>query len=137
MTDTPTYDEEPLFIGASNDGQSPSYFFKGGIDDMRIYDRAITAVEVELLCEFSGVNVFETSIASLQVFPNPTSESVQLALNESAMIDVYDLKGNFINRIIHRNGEISSIALPETQGVYLIRVTTASGKIENIRAIKL
>ena len=38
----------PVFIGACNDG-GPSYFFRGLIDDVRLWSRALTADEVSAL----------------------------------------------------------------------------------------
>jgi len=46
----PTGNDFPLLIGARSDG----LFFNGLIDDVRIYNRALTAGEIKALCAFAG-----------------------------------------------------------------------------------
>ena len=43
------YDTHPLTLGANNDNGSLSGFFQGGLDDFRVYDRALTPQEITLL----------------------------------------------------------------------------------------
>jgi PKD repeat protein len=43
------YDSHPLIIGADVENEVLSYFFHGLIDDVRIYDRALADVEIEML----------------------------------------------------------------------------------------
>lgn len=51
------YDTHPLIIGADVENETLSYFFHGLIDDVRIYDRALTESEVETLYnENTGIN---------------------------------------------------------------------------------
>ena len=43
---TPLIDDIPLSIGSGTDGGSPAYEFPGAIDEVKIYNRALTADEV-------------------------------------------------------------------------------------------
>ena len=46
----PSIDQQPLFLGYDGSGRYPK--FHGIIDDIRIYDRALTEAEVKVLYEF-------------------------------------------------------------------------------------
>lgn len=41
------YDSHPLLIGADDDNGSPGYFYQGAIDELALYDRALTGAEVQ------------------------------------------------------------------------------------------
>lgn len=45
----PAYDAHPLVVGADEDDGVVDQFFQGALDDVRIYDRALTAAEVAVL----------------------------------------------------------------------------------------
>ncbi len=50
--DAPEYDGSPLTIGGDVDGGTPQSFFPGSIDEVRIYDRALSDLEIaELAAE--------------------------------------------------------------------------------------
>lgn len=91
-----SYDNEPLMIGASNDQQVPQYFFKGNIDDIKIYNRVINQDEITALyTETLSINELETTTFSL--YPNPTSSAIKI--NSKQLIEeviVYSLKGQII-----------------------------------------
>jgi ribosomal protein S18 acetylase RimI-like enzyme len=50
---TATSEREPMYIGRKGTSE-PSFFFKGTIDDVRLYDRALDAGEVEALFHEGG-----------------------------------------------------------------------------------
>jgi hypothetical protein len=41
------YDPHPVLIGADDDGGSPGYFYQGAIDELALYDRALTGAEIQ------------------------------------------------------------------------------------------
>jgi hypothetical protein len=45
---------QPLFIGAENSGGNPGNSWNGLIDDVRIYNRALFASEVQVIANFAG-----------------------------------------------------------------------------------
>jgi hypothetical protein len=47
VTQSIAYDDEPLILGASNDFQSPRFFFTGLMDEVRIWGKARTALEIQ------------------------------------------------------------------------------------------
>lgn len=78
-----TCDEEPLFIGRKSTDE-PYFFFKGKIDDIRIYERALVEEEINaLFLENNWVPVKEPTALETDVMDAPIIqcvESVQLLL---------------------------------------------------------
>ncbi|MEP0264010.1 LamG-like jellyroll fold domain-containing protein [Dokdonia sp.] len=91
-----SYDNEPLLIGASNDQQVPKFFFKGDLDDIRIYDRVINQDEIDTLySETLSIKEFETDLFS--IYPNPTSDLIKINSNQIIEeIILYSLNGEIL-----------------------------------------
>ncbi|MGE0758449.1 MAG: LamG-like jellyroll fold domain-containing protein, partial [Pirellulaceae bacterium] len=64
-TRTIAYDTKPLLIGADINGGTTGQFFPGVIDEVRLYDRALTAAEIHALYEnFADVTYTQTAGAT-------------------------------------------------------------------------
>jgi uncharacterized repeat protein (TIGR01451 family) len=49
VTKTIAYDAHPVLIGADDNGGVPGYFYQGDIDEMALYNRALTGTEVRAI----------------------------------------------------------------------------------------
>ncbi len=59
-------------------------YFKGAADDIRIYDRALTATDVDLLFnDQPALSLAEQELHDLRLFPNPSSGIVTIEMNET------------------------------------------------------
>lgn len=69
---------EPMIIGGSPWSQSPLYFAtNGGIDDMGLWDRALSSDEIAELVAAGAVGVRETTGGiMMSVFPDPASSTI-------------------------------------------------------------
>lgn len=127
----------------------------GSIDDVRLYDRALTAEEIKFLCYESPcieyVTVYDTIIvydtlviASIQtidpaetsgitIYPNPSLESFTVKIEDSLSDKMLDM--DIINsggQIIHHSALIGKLnefeaSIVETAGVYFVKITDGSG----------
>jgi hypothetical protein len=127
----------PLKIG--NAWATYPNWFKGKIDDVRIYDRALDACEVNYLYSFEGTvfsdNNISTGVSSMsitkpnvQIYPNPFSENITLSgLNNDngAFIEILDNQGRSIISQLYNNTPILTNKL--SNGIYLLKVTDNSG----------
>jgi predicted outer membrane repeat protein len=79
-----------LTIGSSNNNGTLDFFFQGTIDDVRIYDRALSAEEIRQLYRYqSGVVVNQGNIGAAPVFVDPDNGDYRL-IPGSPCIDAGD-----------------------------------------------
>lgn len=83
----------------------------------------------------STISQREDELASLQIYPNPTSDFVWIKSAGHTSVAVYDLTG----KQVHAQSGLQEETRIETQnwesGVYIVRTTFASGQTENKRFI--
>lgn len=96
--------------------------------------RTITAINVG---KATGVEI--TDAVSLQAFPNPFVETVNIRFPEAGnyVATIYDVNGRVVSSKIVTAvaGSVYTINVNATKGLYLLRVTTKSGKL--LRTLKL
>lgn len=124
---TPT--SEPLTIGWHTHPTYPLWM-NGGIDDVRIYNRALTEHEVECFCSGDLPTIDRDLVHSGEIllFPNPTSGGLTLefegATPNVGSVQILDLYGRMVEQEKLLPGEqrhnLSITALPA--GVYFLRV---------------
>lgn len=126
-----TYFPEPRnSIGGSTFG---NHFFKGLIDDIRIYNKALSDCEVAELFQVAdstgtgNISVAETKSLNdgILVFPNPSSGEVNVVLDEGKEIrrlEVYDTFGKIIFNTNKFTSRISLDASAWARGIYVIRI---------------
>ncbi|HLP11239.1 MAG TPA: LamG-like jellyroll fold domain-containing protein [Flavobacteriales bacterium] len=118
---------EPVLLGASGDPSNDRYF-NGTLDDIRIYNRAITLEEVDSLfneadpatvglAEFSAVN-------SITVFPNPATNMVYI--NGTYTVNLTDVSG----KIVMKKENAQNIDITnQPAGVYVLELVKETGEI--------
>lgn len=93
-----------LIIGAQNpwdDGGNFPFihnYFQGSIDEVRLYNKALCMEEVEALSGLiSGTTTIPSEVGKISLYPNPSSEMVQIDLRFHEMTEVklqlFDLQG--------------------------------------------
>ncbi|MFM7721388.1 MAG: T9SS type A sorting domain-containing protein, partial [Bacteroidota bacterium] len=84
------------------------------------------------------IGIAEQPIPWFLLYPNPTADGwVTLSANGESMkeLSIYTMSGQFVERV-SISAPISRIQLPEQSGVYLIEITTQSGKQQLQRIIR-
>lgn len=128
---------QTLFISQSTEGISIGETFTGLVDDIRFYDRALSANEVGLLfAETSScaTAVEEVNAFAVSVAPNPASEVITIRANEALSlnmrtVELTDATGRLVRRTTLRasGGEVDIRELPE--GLYFLRIGAGEGAI--------
>jgi hypothetical protein len=110
------YTDSSLRIGLGIPGNSLQYF-KGWIDDVRIYNRAITPAEVSTL--YSNTTALEnpSQHTGTWFYPNPAVSSLTLTDMAIEDIHLYNMNGQLVD--FQRSGSTISLStLPA--GIYVI-----------------
>jgi hypothetical protein len=110
-------------------GNFSNNYFKGSLDDIRIYDDALSASQVsDIYSPITSVKTTEASFAAdFVMYPNPTNSTVYFSnLTEVTAVLVYDINGRLCF-----NGEVTpqdnSFDVAEfSNGVYTVVATSAS-----------
>ncbi len=129
-------------IGSARD--LTTYWFDGTIDDIKVFDQALTSADVGKLYEdfcdtSSGTGIQTSNLAQLQVYPNPGNGQVNMKWpNElqDAQLQVFNAQGQLIltSRV---NGQGTTINLSkQSRGVYFITVSDEGGHQYRTRYIK-
>jgi len=124
---TPTgINTKSLFFGLNTNGLPA---FKGKIDDIKLYNRALSDIEVANLCSQTATTIAEyNSDANIIISPNPskgifTFNSLGLKGNLNCL--VYDSFGRLLQELNFNNEINNTIDLSkEMNGVYFVKVVS-------------
>ena len=73
------------------------------------------------------------------LYPNPTNGQVNIDLKKSqnsVIIDVFNSIGEHLFTDQRKSAQLLNIQLPETTGIYFIRLTSATGHVQNLKVVK-
>lgn len=134
----------PFNIGGQGSGLSR--YFQGKIDDVRMYNRALSGTEISTLyandsaCGLkytpppSGVQNINIA-QGIKVFPNPATDAVTIAVANKANVLVCDVNGRVVyNAVIDKKAVIDISGY--SKGIYIIRATDGDGNRYVSRFIK-
>lgn len=120
----------PLFIGARPNG--PSFYFNGVIDEVNIYDVAISKQTVDSLYNYSPLTNLSTleSYNTLQVGYNFSKQEITINnLSNKATLNLYDLSGRIVFSRRASEPLITIDANNFKSGIYFYEIFN-SGKVE-------
>jgi hypothetical protein len=118
-------------IGSS---RSISLFYKGKVDDIRIYNRVLNSDELDSLCieATTGIDKISGNFKGLKVYPNPSNGLVNVDLLGYSSLSGYQLKvvdvlsQDVFSSVAGR--QVASIDLSAcSKGVYMVCLLDASG----------
>ncbi len=164
QTGTLVYNTEDLLFGKRKDGNGIDDFLKGKIDDIGIWNRALTPQEITQLFNqnqcTTNITVTDTLIINvgqlsytnpvtyannITIYPNPANTQVNISFN-----NITDLTGGNINIINSLGQQVATtpITLSGTNtimplntwggtGLYFVQILNAQGQILDIKKIIL
>lgn len=94
-------------------------FFNGSIDDLRIYNEALTATEVNQLTNTLSTSSFDSS-SSFTLVPNPAHDLVRVVTEEQATytVEITTLQGQLVSRQTQDYIDVSGLS----KGIYLVSI---------------
>jgi len=123
---------------ARKDEETSDYSFKGTVDEVRIYTTELPQKIIHALPTIFKLKagIDDTIISSFRVYPNPFPGEIAINLPPGERIDkteVFDLPGKCVYRT---NDSATNLRIKGPDGLYLLKILTASGKIFNAKIIK-
>lgn len=105
-------------------------WFKGTMDDLRVYNRLLTNSELDILCGKKTNSIGQLELERyFNVYPNPASTEIQLRglPSETRSIQVYSLDGKMIKEK-HSNFESMNVG-DLAKGIYMLRVMDKDNRV--------
>jgi hypothetical protein len=122
----------PLVIGREEYGNYG--YQKGKIDDIRIYKRALSTAEIQLLFNesvgVSGINTI-TNNNSIKIYPNPakTELNINTDINYSSLVIV-----NSLGQVLLKKEKMDALSIESlSNGVYFIQLLNKENKVIAIK----
>ena len=117
-------------------GESFNYPFKGNIDNMRFYNRELTALEVSQLYQESVECALSTGLTKLTenespgIFPNPCNTVLKLNNLVNALqstLEIYDATGRLVQRVSPSTSDFELDISKLASGMYLLYQINGQG----------
>ncbi len=123
---------------ARKDEATTDYNFKGTVDEVRIYDVDLPQSVIQLLPTTFKLEtgIQDSIIKHFNVYPNPFSSGFQIDLPDGEIIEKIELFDLLGKKVFQSSDGNSNVQMSLLNGLYLLRVTTESGKNLRIKLIK-
>jgi len=136
---TPYYGNTPeAKIGAR---QTNTNFFHGNIDDVRIYNRALSITEIVALCEEGLVSIDEQpENQNIQIYPNPTNSTITINIEANTSVNGYKVEiNNLLGQTVYvstMNTTKKTIDLSTLEnGVYFVKILDENNNVVDIQKV--
>lgn len=120
---------QPLVIGKW--GYENSHHVSGNIDEVRIYNRALTTTEITMLCDesqFLSVNSDLKIIEDFNIYPNPAIDIVTISLNGGEKIEILNVLGEVVLRTEVGTATVLTINVETwAKGMYVVNLLSSEG----------
>jgi hypothetical protein len=148
------FHNEYSLIGARNVTGTPDNFFKGKLDELKIYNRELSDAEVQAIYDSYDISTgykdlgIPAEIAArfynkIQIYPNPAESFLSIDLGDSnefenGQIRIINIAGNIIYRS-NITQLYNEIFLPAglCKGVYMVQVSDSKNNVKATRKIIL
>jgi hypothetical protein len=129
------YSSVPGSLGRKDSGNGiPANYFKGTIDELLYWDRALVATDIDTLCNgFVSVDDKEIS-KTINVYPNPTSQLLNIETEGVIRnLNIRDVNGRLLKtyETYAQNIDVSEL----DNGVYFVRFEL-DGELRSVKFIK-
>lgn len=121
-----------LVIGKFSDTGFGNGGYVGYLDDIYVYDRAITETEISLLYGDRPVASKEIKNSELSISPNPAVNQLSISV-EAKHIEIYSMEGKLLSSFNNKN-IIDISQLPK--GIYLLKATSVNDKLFTKKFVK-
>ncbi len=121
--------------------QTNTNFFHGNIDDVRIYNRALSINEILTLCEEGLVSIDEQpENKNISIYPNPTNSTITINIEANVSVNGYKVEiNNLLGQTVHTstmNVTKKTIDLSTLEnGVYFVKILDENSHVIDIQKV--
>ncbi len=111
-------------------------YFNGAIDDLKIYNRALTQTEITNLFNNNSLlsaQDFASKNLKATIYPNPANDLLNIQTeNELKSIEIYSLLGQKIMTETQKQINVSGLS----KGIYMVRIEDENGAVATQKLVK-
>ena len=113
--------------------------FEGKLDDIGIWNRALTEDEITDLYESTPTSTTDLQSNTLSIYPNPTQDIVTINLESPSkgILKAYDLQGRLIHSQPIQGQSSLDYTIQGEAGLYLIEFVDESGEVYVGKVVKM
>lgn len=120
---------EPLVIGKW--GFENSNHTSGNIDEVRIYNRALTPTEITMLCDesqFLSIGSDLKVVDDISIYPNPATDLVTISLSAGEKIEILNTLGEVVLRTEVGTATVLTLNVSTwAKGIYIVNLLSKEG----------
>jgi hypothetical protein len=120
--------------------KNKSLEYKGGIDEIRIYNRDLDSLEIDTLYRGVTTGLLEQeSELNLSWYPNPTEGEVAIntsSINGAFSVELRSITGKLISRLRSDSINELKVNLPESSGLYFVSIITEKGYTKTFKVVR-
>jgi hypothetical protein len=124
-----------IYIGGGTDWSGGGINFRGSIDDIRIYNRGISSIEVgqlyhENACSTAGIELQESNKSEnqIKVYPNPAQDQLMIeGLKQNSSIEIINIQAQTIERLTITNTNATIDLSKLSSGIYMLKIKSDTG----------
>lgn len=107
--------------------------FNCDIDDLRIFNYALSATEIAALHSLLSTTDFETNNLKFSMYPNPANSILNIELaSEIKNVEIYSLQGQKVLSATEKQINISGLS----SGIYMVKVVDENGAVATQKLVK-
>lgn len=122
-----------LYLGSLFGGTTQKYF--GYVDDLKIYNYALTDIQVTSLYNNNSLSSSSFSQNNLEVslYPNPVNDVINIDMtNELKSVEIYNIQGQKVKSHNQKQINVSDLS----SGMYIIKIQDAENAVSTKKIIK-
>lgn len=121
------------------------YYTDGNIDDVMIYNRALSGQEVDSIYNLTATiasvtpsSVINSSVNNSNIYPNPILNTATIQFVEIGIynVQVFDLKGKLVYSVKTQDQDTQINFTNWSSGIYTVKITDSKGKTEVKKIVK-
>ncbi|MFY8097697.1 MAG: T9SS type A sorting domain-containing protein, partial [Flavobacterium sp.] len=111
------------------------YGFNGAIDDLKIYNYALTDAQVSQLYNNNTLSTsdFDQNNLEVALYPNPVQDILNINVdNAIKSVEIYNIQGQKVLNSTSNEVDMSSL----NSGIYLVKITDENNSIATKKVVK-
>lgn len=127
----------PLRVGNDFNNLTPPQTrgFQGAIDDVRIFNSALTSSEIQAIYNIPSLSNDNIEIETFKAFPNPVTSTLNFTTSEIKSVDVYSIVGGKISTLETSNNSVDFSNF--SNGMYILSCKDDNGAVlKTIKVVK-
>ena len=128
-----TANETSFYLGRSYQGSNS---FNGVVDDLKIYNYALTQTEITNLYNYNSTLVaqnFNQNNLEVALYPNPVQDILNINVdNAIKSVEIYNIQGQKVLNSTSNEVDMSSL----NSGIYLVKITDENNSIATKKVVK-